>query len=103
MTTRKKSDCFEQTRSGETEQMTQHSTFDDNGAHYLSSPAVIDHLMHAARIMAVRSFVLSVYALSLAIKPHDPIRSLELSESAAPRLTQDLGEAHSDDLAGNPR
>jgi hypothetical protein len=81
--------------------MTQHSTFDDNGVHYLSSTAVIDTLMRATRVMAVRGFILSAYALSLATKDHHPILSLEVSESGALQLTRDL-EEDSDGSAGNP-
>jgi hypothetical protein len=83
--------------------MTQHSAFDDGGAHYTSSTAVIDTLMRATRAMAVKGFVLSVYALSVATKDHHSILSRVVSGSAAPQLARDLEEAKSDDLAGNPR
>jgi hypothetical protein len=65
--------------------MTQDSTFDDNGDHQLSSTAAIDTLMRATRVMAVRGFVLSVYAFSLATKDHHSILSRVVSESASPQ------------------
>jgi hypothetical protein len=83
--------------------MTQHSTFDDNGAHYLSSPVVIDTVMRATRVMTVRGFVLSLYALSIAAQRHHPIRRFEASESGAPQVSPDLEEANDSDLAGSPR
>jgi hypothetical protein len=83
--------------------MTQHSTFDDDGAHYLSPPVVVDAVMRASRVMAVRGFILSAYALSFATQHHHPIRSLEASENAARQLSRDLEEANANDLAGSPR
>lgn len=91
-------------RSGESEQMTQQSRFDDDGTdHHLSSSAAIETLMRASRVMAVRGFVLSIYALSLATQDHHSTLSHVVSGSAAPRLARDLEEANSDDLAGNER
>jgi hypothetical protein len=83
--------------------MTQDSTFDDNGDHQLSSTAAIDTLMRATRVMAVRGFVLSVYAFSLATKDHHSILSRVVSESASPQLARGLEEVPSDGSAGNPR